>query len=220
MTEVLAVRMTDLPSIGTAALPANYQAATEALANCHRIDECKDWADKMAALASYAKQADDTTLHDFAVRISARAIKRCGELLQTFQTGPQGGRPKQNTEGAHGVSQRQAAASAGMSEHQERQAVSVANVPADVFEAAVESSPPATVTQLAEMGKTSRPAPPGFVQATQLIGTVKDFAGFCRENPAAFIAGGIYPYEVMRVRADVAVIEAWLNEFVNSLEVP
>jgi len=56
-----------------------------ALATCERIDECKDWADKAAALASYAKQADDQTLHHLATRISARAIRRAGELLQQFE---------------------------------------------------------------------------------------------------------------------------------------
>jgi hypothetical protein len=198
--------MADLPSIGTAALPANYHAATEALATCNRIDECKDWADKMAALASYAKQADDQTLHHLAIRISARAIRRCGELLQTFQN------ERARTDlaaGTHPQTQRQAAEQAGMSEHQEKQAVRVANVPAEAFEAAVECDHPATVTQLAEMGKTSKAAPPGFVHATQAIGTVKHFAIFCREQPAPFIAGAIYPYEVAAVRADVAIITEW-----------
>src|SRR5947207_14702595 len=115
----LALRHEDLPDIGAAQLPERYERAKTALAECARIDECKDWADKMAALASYAKQADDDDLQGLCVRIQGRAVRRCGELLQAFQTAPQGGRPKQNGVGAHTVSQREAAEHAGMSKHPE-----------------------------------------------------------------------------------------------------
>jgi len=71
----------NLPRLTAAKLPLAYESAKEALATCERIDECKDWADKMAALASYAKQADDKSLEVAATRIRARAIRRCGELL-------------------------------------------------------------------------------------------------------------------------------------------
>ena len=64
--------------------PANYESAKAALARRQRIEECKTWADKAAALASYAKQADDKTLHTLAVRIQARALRRAGGLLWDF----------------------------------------------------------------------------------------------------------------------------------------
>jgi len=32
------------------------------LANCEAVGECKDWADKAAALASYARQVGDEEL--------------------------------------------------------------------------------------------------------------------------------------------------------------
>src|SRR5438046_9428855 len=76
----------DLPPINKAKLPATYQSAKVALAECTRIDECQDWADKAEALASYAKQAQDDGLRKMADRIQARAIRRCGELLQQIQT--------------------------------------------------------------------------------------------------------------------------------------
>lgn len=75
-----------------AALPAAYEAARTALAECSRIDECKTWADKAAALASYAKQADDKSLENHATRIRARAISRCGELLQQIEAAKGGDR--------------------------------------------------------------------------------------------------------------------------------
>jgi hypothetical protein len=117
-----------------------------ALAQCSRIDECQEWANKAEALASYARQADDDTLCKFADRIQARAVRRCGELLKQYQTGPQGGRPKGNEDGAGPVSQAQAAADAGMSERYVTTAVRVANVPADQFEQAGDNDKPPTVT--------------------------------------------------------------------------
>jgi hypothetical protein len=55
------------------------------LAECGKVDECKDWADKAAALGSYAKQSGDKSLFNLATRIQARAIRRCGELLKEFE---------------------------------------------------------------------------------------------------------------------------------------
>jgi len=202
-----------LPNIAHATLPASYEHAKTALAECNSIDECKDWADKAAALASYAKQADDQTLHNFATRISARAVRRCGELLKQFDA--RGDHRKSG--GAPTSSQKDAATRAGMSKDQTVTAVRVANVPADTFELAIESDAPPTVTRLAELGTASKPAPPGFIQATHAIGTVKDFAAFCAEQPAEFVAGGIYGYEVPKIRAHVATIEAWLAVFVAHL---
>src|SRR5581483_7743899 len=66
----------DVPGLSRARLPANYQAARETITECSRIDECKAWSDKAAALASYARQARDSTLRVMAERIHARAIRR------------------------------------------------------------------------------------------------------------------------------------------------
>lgn len=205
-----------LPAIATATLPASYEQAKTALAACERIDECKTWADKAMALASYAKQADDDTLHRLATRISARAVRRCGELLKEFQS--PGGRPAKTSAGTDtSFSQRNAATEAGLSKRQEVTAVRVANVPALEFEEAVEAEHPASVTRLAELGKSARPAPPGFRAATHAIGTVKEFAAFCDGHAAEFVAGGVYGYEIPKIRAHVATIEAWLVLFLAHL---
>ena len=143
---------TALVPIGDAPLPRTYEAARQALEECSRVDECKDWADKAAALASYARQADDDELYRMARRIQGRAVRRAGELLKAFQTGAKGGRPTKNGGGAPTVSQRAAANAAGMSKRQEVTAVRIANLPEGDFEAAVESDAPPTVTALAGMG--------------------------------------------------------------------
>jgi hypothetical protein len=41
------------PDVARAALPANYKAARQASAMCVRVDEFKEWSDRMAPLASY-----------------------------------------------------------------------------------------------------------------------------------------------------------------------
>ncbi len=125
-----------------ARLPQTYQAARQALTECSSIDECKDWADKAQALGSYARQSNDDTLHKLADRIKARAVRRCGQLMEQFQTGPKGGKPKTNGAGGGPVSQRSAAETAGLSRRQEKTAVRVANVPKDQFDAAVNGDDP------------------------------------------------------------------------------
>lgn len=142
------------PDRGTAdqaRLPASYEAARQALAECERIDECQDWADKAAALASYAKQAEDRALFEYAERIRARAVRRCGELLK--KTKPAKGGDRKSKGGHPPVDSRKAAArDAGLSEHQAKQAMRVASVPTEDFERQVESPHPPTVTALAVAG--------------------------------------------------------------------
>ena len=77
--------LVEFPAISEARLPAVYETAKLALAQCTRIDECQSWADKAEAMASYARQAKDDSLRKMADRIQARAIRRCGELLRQIQ---------------------------------------------------------------------------------------------------------------------------------------
>lgn len=147
----------------TANLPATYEAARRALSECSEVDECKDWADKAAALASYARQANDDQLERMAHRIRARAIRRAGELLKQIE--PQQGGDRKSEEyqkaGDHPlISRTDAARDAGMSPHQAKQAVRIASIPDDDFEAQVEAPKPPTITQLAQQGIQRREPPP------------------------------------------------------------
>jgi hypothetical protein len=202
--------------IARARLPATYEQAKIALASCASVDECQDWANKAEALASYAKMADDDSLRVMADRIQARAVRRMGELLKQFD-GRGDHMKKDGT--VLSLTQKQIAEEAGVSERQRKTAVAVANVPAEKFEAAIEASKPATVTQLAEMGKQVRALPPeGFKQATHLIGAVKRFAEFCATSEPEMVAAGVLADEVTELRSLVGVIDAWLDRFVVNLK--
>jgi hypothetical protein len=156
-----------VPGEGTARLPAAYEAAKQALAECEHLDECKDWSDKAAALASYARQAQDDSLVKHAMRIQGRAVQRSGELLKEFDARPQNAvkpDPEKQKEGTGLlISRTEAGASAGMSERQVKTAVRVANIPKPEFERLIESDNPPTVTALADMGR--KPREPGPTHA-------------------------------------------------------
>src|SRR5262245_18917195 len=83
-----------------AKLPASYERAKLALAECESIDECKDWEDKAAALAAYGRMAGDTELEKYALRIRAHAARRAGELLDAIPR-ETGGRPRKKYSGGH-----------------------------------------------------------------------------------------------------------------------
>jgi hypothetical protein len=101
--------------------------------------------------------ADDDSLRILADRIQARAVRRMGELLKQFD-GRGDHMKKDGT--VLSLTQKQTADEAGVSERQRKTAVAIANVPAEKFESAIEAPKPATVTQLAEMGKQVRTVPP------------------------------------------------------------
>lgn len=106
----------------------------------------------VSGLASYANQADDELLHKYTVRIKARAIRRCEELLKQVEPA-QGGVGKSNGGHAPVDSRKSAGAAAGLSEHQRKTAIRVATDPEADFERRVESENPPTITELAEQGK-------------------------------------------------------------------
>lgn len=185
-----------IPSDGS--LPANYERARSALAETVELDECKTWADKSAALASYARQAKDDSLQKLAMRIHGRAVRRAGELLREIE--PATKHNARKTTGGHPpvVSRTQAATEAGLSDHQRKNALSVAALPHDQFEQAVESDNPPTVSELAERGREhakaqrpSAPAPQQSPQDTNPIGqsAVRALWGDdAAEDPLAFKA--------------------------------
>jgi hypothetical protein len=168
--------------ITRAQLPVNYEAAKAALAACDDIDECKDWADKAAALASYSRQAKDKDLFHKAHRIQVRAVRRISELIKLIPNAPPGpsiikGRQRPLSP------RRQATVAAGLSERQVKTAQRVGNVPHEDFERQIESNNPPTVTELARQGTTPRPARnDGFAEPVE-----REVVAVARKHRAAMI---------------------------------
>ncbi|MEI4482201.1 MULTISPECIES: hypothetical protein [unclassified Phyllobacterium] len=210
----------------TAQLPASYENAKTALASCASIDECQSWADKAAALASYAKQANDGELMKMATRIRDRAIRRAGELLKQIE--PAHG-ANQNIGAAADtkvLTRRDAAEQAGMSKRQQVTAIRVANVPEPDFERQVESANPPTVTKLAEQGKKAAPQPiidlkgrdPG--EFNKSMHFVQALEGYQRDIEAIQI-GAIIPVlidsERARVRKAIAAIDTIHDQIITRI---
>lgn len=135
----------NIATITAAPIPATYETAKNALAQCQAIDECKDWADKAAALASYARQSEDLELEKMAQRIRARAMRRAGELLKQIEPQKGARTDLQPTDGGDSRLMRsEVAKQAGMSERQQVTAVRVASIPEPEFTKQVESANPPT----------------------------------------------------------------------------
>jgi hypothetical protein len=220
-----------LPAIpdATAPLPAVYEAAQKALAECSRVDECKTWSDKARALASYARQANDDSLRVMAVRIQARAERRAGELLkqipradETTRFGQDGTVPP--------VTRTQAATEAGLSERQRKTALRIAAVPEPEFEAALARQQPPTITELAAQGTAPRmveatartylpdeiqPAPIG--QATKAQALLREFAAFCGAVDPAAVARACAALDIEALQGYVETIDSWLDRFAPNL---
>jgi hypothetical protein len=205
-----------------ARLPARYEAARQALAECSRIDECQEWADKAEALASYARQANDDTLRKHADRIQARAIRRQGELLKQIPASL-GGRPAENSGGRPPeLTRASAAAAAGISEHQRKTALRVAAVPEEQFERQIESESPPTVTQLARQGIKPRqasavPPTPEQIEAQKALAQLIALAGFCRTHDPRDMARAIRADRTAEARRVVSQLDRWLDAFIVNL---
>lgn len=206
-----------LPSVVNASLPAKYEAATLAISECERIDECKDWSDKSAALASYAKQSGDKTLENAAMRIRARAVRRCGELLKEVEKSQGGRPPKTSSTETTSFTRAEAARGAGMTRDQAITAVRVANVPRESFEEQVESPRPATVKALAEQGRKPANGVPlyqklgmtkaQFQAGMYFRGDVENYLEATRKYSAEDIAEGTEPKDRRALRAALDEIE-------------
>jgi hypothetical protein len=207
-----------------ARLPANYEAARHALAVCVRLDECRNWAIRAEALASYARQLNDTVMHDMAKRIQARAIRRAGELLHEIP--PARGANQNIGDGAvpKVVTRKGAASEAGLSPRQSKTALRVSNVPADEFDKAVEGDDPPTVTELAERGKQANTAhlgdrdPDDYSKGTRLYSLVADF---CRKFPDVSVEAGkrgLWPDELAALLKNITIAQAWLERARTILE--
>jgi hypothetical protein len=203
---------------GNAPLPQRYEAARMAIAECERIDECKDWSNKAAAMAAYARQAKDDSLRVMAVRIQHRAERRLGELLKLIPRADEATR--YGREGDHPpVTRTRAATDAGLSEHQRKTALRIAAVPEAEFDAHVESDRPPSITQLANLGKEPghavKPQSPWrdieSPEAREACETLERFVQFCERNEPTTISHAVSATEAERLRSYLETAARWLD---------
>lgn len=121
-----------------------YEAACYAIAECVRVDEVKDWADKAAAMQAYGRMSKDQTLQSQASEIRIRAERRLGELLTVQKADGgmnRGARLMGSTDGKSPVvaaddrREKPTLADAGISKDLSSRAQKLAAVPEQVFEA-------------------------------------------------------------------------------------
>jgi hypothetical protein len=213
-----------LPAVrGDARLPASYEHAKQALAECVSLDECQSWADKAAALASYAKQAKDDELMKQAIRIRDRAVRRSGELLKQIEPN-KGGRPETGAVTGPSFSRKEIAADAGMSSRQAKTAIRVANVPAERFEEQVESEAPPTVTALASQGTKPKPVidlkgrdPQEFNRSLHFVAEFEDYAKTLASFNLDAVLPGLSPAEAGRVRKAIGQIDTIHDRIVTRI---
>lgn len=123
------------------ALPLKYDAARAALAECRRIDEVKDFADKAEALRAYARQAGDVQMEQDFTEIRLRAIRRFGEIeieLRAAGRFHKGGRPAKTSDDSEPVTDRPIKlADLGVTKRFSANAQAVAGIAERAFEAMV-----------------------------------------------------------------------------------
>jgi hypothetical protein len=214
--------MNVLAPVSGAALPKTYEAARTALAQCQAIDECKDWADKAAALASYARQSEDVELERMAARIRARAMRRAGEIAKQMMQ-PHGGDrslTQQNDGGVILMPKEKVQEASGFSERQLNNALRVASVPERQFTEQVESANPPTITELARQGTQKRDTPPdpqnwlkgrspqAFNAVLHFLATIEDYAKEADTWPLDMLLANLTDKERGQLRQHIASIDA------------
>jgi hypothetical protein len=195
------VPMEIVQAVKSASLPVVYERAKQALMECEKIDECLEWADKAAALASYARQAEDVELENLSKRIRARAYRRVGEMLKEIPSGKPG--PK-SVGGLPQISRSQAAADAGLSRDQKVTAIRIASIPDEDFEDEIESpNPPGTVL-LSRIASASKPVAEPAVLTNEHLHEVY------RQDIARRVLEGLLGIGTNSERCDVGLLAAQL----------
>lgn len=159
-----------------------YEQARHALAECHRIDDAKDIADKALALQVYARQARDLDMERWVAEIRLRARRRVGELSAALETAQGFAAPIRRSVATNTpATKREALAAAGLSKDEAHRCEQIAKVPAARFETyiATQTAAGKTVTADEVVAKTRGPhvvnnsgnnewyTPPNFIEAAR-----------------------------------------------------
>jgi hypothetical protein len=198
-----------------ARLPANYEAAKNALEQCVRIDEVKTWSDKASALATYAREANDKSLHVMAQRIHLRAVARIGELLLQIPA----------SKGGHTAGRSTAAREAGLSSRSTTKALAIGRIPRRARDAAIEADPPPSVRSLEALAPRSEHVPAHLFRASSEFyralsrynGSLFSFCAWLQHMPMPGAAGELDEAERARVLERIGEAKQWLAELERSV---
>jgi len=209
------------------AIPVTYQKAIVAIQECNKVDEAKEWTDKMSALALYYKQSRDETLIKYAKRIQYRAKRRMGELLKQYDgrglntegnqyTGQSG---KRGVEPPSPNSVNSVASSIGLSLDQTKEAVRFANIPIDKFEKIVESEDIPTQKEVAELGtkKIGKSKKVNY-KANSIYQSINDLLKELDKVDPIYVCENIDPDYKEQMLLNIKQIENWFDNYVINVK--
>jgi len=200
-----------------------YNKAVIAVQECAKLDEAKEWTDKMSALAYYHKQAGDKTLENYAIRIRHRGQRRMGELLKQFdgrglytegnQYTGQNGKKEGDLHSPNSLSN--AAASVGLSEWQTKESIRFANISEDKFEEIIESDNIPTKSEIAKLGRKQREVKVDkSYKAVPFLSYLRDFKKACDEDDPIFLLSVMDEKQKQKTLKTIKELESWFDTFV------
>lgn len=212
---------------------ARYEVMRAAIMECHQIDEVKELHDKTKALAEYSRQARDFDAERRVGEIRIRAERRVGELLKELaradhaDAGKVSGAVRSGNTSNNGT--RSPYAKALEDNNIPRQTAhryqSLANVPEDIFEAAVGDRETVATTngilakaQARDVVEQARKesiqrATPAAIAALWMWGRLLDFERECEEFGPGEVWDAMQPHQ----RKDVLRVAPRLAKFLNRL---
>jgi len=208
------------------AIPVTYQKAIVAIQECNKIDEAKEWTDKMSALALYYKQSRDETLIKYAKRIQYRAKRRMGELLKQYDgRGSYNGNQHTGNIGKRGLeppssnSVNSVASSIGLSLDQTKEAVRFANVPKDKFEEIIESDNIPTQKEVAELGKNKiGKSKKVNYKANSIYQSINDLLKEMNKVDPIYVCENIDPDYKEQMISNIKQIENWFDNYIINVK--
>ena len=202
-----------------------YDAMCYAIAECHRVDECRELENKARALELYAKQSKNTDAERKACEIRLRAEIRTGELLKELAratvpnpqgVGGHGGKVVAPLAGGQQAQSpyAQALTDNNISSQSASRYQALADVPKDVVEAAFRD-PVDTPTTRGLIEAARGPAPKMPADSLWLWGRLRDLErdGFFNKQVSVLL-------EPMTetMRADVARLAPLAAAFFNQFD--
>jgi hypothetical protein len=212
-----------LPDSQLVAIAPNWSAMRTAIANCDRVDEIKDVADKAVALRAYFAQSRDVDNELQAMRIRLRAERRLGQLIEFEQ---EAGRLASRQNGGanvtvSAVSTPLTLADHGIPRNRSAMAQNLARVQEDQFEAALSNGKPSARSLAALAPKrggaqTKREAPIDVRAVLKTWGMIRDFAAAVKDEtllrPGEWAAHpGIQPFQLAEITDAIPVIQRYLS---------